>query len=384
MSAQSGAGMRLFLARRPALLAWALQVQSRIQNARAALRPIHLAALIAIVIALMGVLPVAAKLEITRSSLAWLAQHPFSIGLASALFEVLAMPRRRADLASEFERGWLASTPLPRRAWRQLAAIRLSARFIALWFSIALLILILCELAGTPHVGMLWVALTSGALVGGAVGSVWPAARSADRREDSRYVAKARSRGLRPSLAGLSHWPIARALAWHRPENSRWLFVAAALSVPMGSSALLGLAILVVWSLGSYLWLLVRSLRRVARDAALWLRPTGISFPQFAWALARRALMHQCIGTAIFITVLVVMGATFNDAVYAGATWLSIVCMLAAIDSRHGFLARPSAVRAAASVAAVLGFEFVTRGLGIGLSAAIAIAHCREVTHVRS
>ena len=67
------------------------------------------------------------------------------------------------------------------------------------------------------------------------------------------------------------------------------------------------LFILVTWTVGSYLIALLIAIPHVGRSASQWLRSTPVTFWTFAWPLARRALLHQLLGT------LIAMGITLAD-----------------------------------------------------------------------
>lgn len=340
MSAPPRPGLKGLLARRPALLAWTLELRARRARALRSWRsrPTR-SAFLAIAVAFAAALVIAfARDPSARTTIAWLAGQRVVVGIAAALLAVLSITRRRASLTSERESSWLLATPLAHRDLVYVCVLRVAAAATVQWLAITCLVVAVCLVSATDGVGSIVAAMTFGFAIGAIVGAVWPLHRREREREGSRYVPNVHARiDARPSLRGLSRWPIARALAWHRPENSRWLFIVAALSVPMGASAFLGIAILAVWSLGSYLLALTRWLPHVASEAALWLRPTPISLPTFAWALIARVLLHQCIGTALLAAVLMALGASFAAAVYFGCLWMSIVLLSAAVGIHHGY-----------------------------------------------
>lgn len=368
---------------RPLVEEWWQARKTRVRRLAADIESRISIVVVLVLVAAAGFFAVAA---LARSALAliayqWCANHPLLVALAVGLYALLLAMRLRSNLSLEYAQSWLRSTPISARSFAAMIAMRIAINIVvqaALTGAIALLFALAARRATVP----LLLPLLGGFAIGGVLGAICPQPSMRQASEASRFVLKAPHNDA-PSLEGLSRWPVLAALAWHRPENSRWLFIAAALSVPMGSSALLGVAILAVWSLGSYLLALVRCLSSVAAQAAHWLRPTTISFPRFAWALVRRVLIHQCIGTVIFCAALIAVGANVGDALYVGSVWLSLVCMMSAIGTSRAFLARAPTVRTVASVAAVLATESAARGFGIALSALIALAHVRGGTHAR-
>jgi hypothetical protein len=197
--------------------------------------------------------------------------------------------------------------------------------------------------------------------------------------EGSRYVggAKPRSETL-PSLAALSGWPLAQVRAWGRPENLRILVVIPALfAVQAGSSAVHGLSVLAIWVLGGYLGGLLRAVWHTARSASDWLRSTSIPFAQFAWAMTRRALLHQFVGTAVAAAVMIGLGAPWPSTLYVSALWLAIVVLSYSIFVVDAYRSRPPLVRLVLSfttLAIVAAREHVW---SIPLAALLAAWHLR-------
>ena len=208
-----------------------------------------------------------ARAPAIREAIASAGKNPVLVGLAASLYALLFVIRRRAYLRQERSQSWLRSAPISRRAFALAATLRIAAE-LGLQLTAALVVLFGLGIANAQTPSVLCdiaFALGAGLLAGTAIGTVWPIKGDTRRNEESRFVRNPRATPMGPSLAGLSRWPIAKAISWHRPEHSRVLFIIAALSVPVGTPALLGLAILAVWTLASYLLAIVRAVPAVAR-----------------------------------------------------------------------------------------------------------------------
>jgi hypothetical protein len=125
------------------------------------------------------------------------------------------------------------------------------------------------------------------------------------------------------------------------------------LSVQAGSSALGGLAVVAAWLLASYLGALLSAIVQVAGAAAAWLRSTPISFREFAWGIARRAILHQALGTVLAAGLMLVLGAPALMAVQAGGLWLLIVVLVTGAVLADTYRGRSPAIRIALSLAAL-------------------------------
>lgn len=343
-------------------------------------RALSLAILFAIAATVLILLS-AARVPAVRDAIAWATKNAFLIGLAASLYALLFVTRRRAHLREERASSWLIATPISPRAFAMTSAMRIAAGLVLQAAALAVALIALAMVNGQA-VQSLWTpvgAMAAGMFVGAVAGALWPLKNLAKRSEESRFVRKARATTMQPSLTGLSRWPIAKAIAWHRPENSRVLFILAALSVPMGASALLGLAILAVWTLASYLLAVVRAVPAVAREASIWLRPTSLSFAAFARSIGIRALVHQTCGTALLGSVFVLLGAHVGDVLFFACLWLAITAMIGSIAIRQSYLSLPSFGRMLLSVLVVLIAESRGRGFGLPLALVVAGFHFRGV-----
>ncbi|HVF18535.1 MAG TPA: hypothetical protein VNA21_16550, partial [Steroidobacteraceae bacterium] len=325
-----------------------------------------------------------ARSSMARQALQWMVQHPVIVSLAASIYTLLLVRRLRLRLALEYTRSWLRAAPISSRSFSAMAALRIASN-VFMHLTVLSVLVVSVSLVVTQPVASTLLPLLCGVLIGVALGTLLPRPSvSQHSTENSRFLIRGRHVASRPSLDGLSMWPIAHALAWHRPENSRFLFIAAALSVPVGSSALLGLAILATWSLASYLFALARAVPDVAKEAALWLRPTSVPFGSFAWAITRRVLAHQLIAVTLLGGVAVAAGGTILSVLYFCAMWLLISAMIAMINVRQHFLALPPLLRTVIATGLVLAAESRVRGWGAGLAIVISFAHLRGPTRVRT
>jgi hypothetical protein len=345
------------LQRHPLLAAEVLQIENRVRRwAATPLKSLALAALIAGGAAIL--------LALSRQSVrpgVWStslqAYWPVVLVLA-AIYAAMYTGRRRRRSEPLQSRSWLGAAPVSSVA---LAVHRMAHAFAPLLLqvlAVSALVLLAARDSTRPAlrtVGLLWV----GAVLGAAIGWISRPGGAHERREDSRYAPRVHSaRTLDASLASLSRWPIAQTFAWGRPENLRALvIVCLLLGVQAGSSALRGLIIVAVWLVGGYLSSLLFAVPRAAQGAAQWLRTTPLAFARFAWALSRRALLHQAAGVALLGAGLLAMGATPSLALYLAAQWLSIVVLVYAVGAADAYQGRSPTMKLALSFAGIAAIE---------------------------
>lgn len=374
-----------WLRRHPLALTAVIGIANRLRRLAATRRPF----LIVLAMTLLGAL--ALTLLVSSGGAVYAMQHAleyWAIAVAaSALYFASLISRRRRAIETERATSWLVATPLVSHSsgrsllltslpllWRLAAAVA------------AAFLMSLDSAVGIEQSLRLSALVTIGAGVGGPSGW-WLSRRSADRRsEGSRYTLR-RKHGTQtaPSSAALSYWPIAQAFAWGRPENARLLLGAAILTVPGGTGVLGGLFILVTWSVGSYLAALLVAIPHVGREASQWLRSTPVTFWAFAWPLARRALLHQLLGTVIAMATLLALGASLATAVYFGVLWLVLAVLTAAISLADCYRARSPGAKTALSAIMALLAEQRMHGLGIAIAVLLTILHLRiGVSHERA
>jgi hypothetical protein len=373
------------LRRQPSLLAGvvgALNFVGRLPRTRAAVVGVSIAALAAAI-----VLSVAASAQ-AAWAVGVLLERGALLAAACAVYAAALVARRRREVASAASRSWLAATPGAARGRAATAAILVAISLLWRLLAVLALALLLCvDAAVTLEQAVrlaAWAA--AGAGMGAALGALVPPTPEAERHAASRYTRRPRAeRGLTPSAAPLSAWPTAQALAWSRPENSRWLVLVAILSVPIGAGALGGLAILAAWLGVSYFAAALAALPHVARDAAAWLRSTPLGFWAFAWPIARNAFWQQAAGAGVAAIVMVAAGASPLDALELAFFWLALVALVAAVSLADCYRGRSPLTKIWLSALAALLAEQRARGLGLALALAVTAWHLRPgVTHERA
>jgi hypothetical protein len=334
-----------------------LQFRNRLRRWAAA--PLRFIAVAALGVAALSFL--SAFLRHSTHVAVWLtsvqAYWPVVLVIATLYAAVLTGRRRRAAEA-QHSKFWLAAAPISAVALTLHRAARSFAPLVLHLLIVSALVLLGAHAAAGAALrvmGLLW----GGALLGATIGWFSPAVRSREHREGSRYAPRVRALPpLSASLASLSHWPIAQSFAWGRPENLRALVVVCLLlGVQAGTSALHGLLIVAVWVAGAYLSSLLIAVPRAAQAAAHWLRATPLAFGRFAWALARRALVHQALGVVVLGTGLLALGAPLSMALYLAGMWLSIVALVYAIGAADAYQGRSSAMKLALSFAGIAAIE---------------------------
>jgi hypothetical protein len=297
----------------------------------------------------------------------------------SGLYAASLMSRSSRRVETARAKSWLVATPRVSRGSVQTVLLTTLPLLWRLAVAVASALLLSVDAAASVEQSLQLSALIA---IGGAVGGPcgwWLSRRTARRsKKDSRYTLR-RKHGTHtaPSSAALSHWPIAQAFAWGRPENARLLLAAAILTVPIGAGILGTLFILVTWTVGSYLVALFIAVLHVGRSASQWLRATPMTFWAFAWPLARRALLHQLFGTLIAMVIMLALSATLSMAVYLGAVWLTLVVLTAAVSLADCYRARAPATKTILSMLVALLAEQRMRGLGISIALLLTVLHLR-------
>jgi len=368
-----------WLRRHPLILAAVLSVINYLQQrARQSPRTIWLIAAISV----PGGILVSSLISNSNTALAMqsVLNYGSFVVAASGLYSMSAVSRliRKAEAARA--QSWLA------------AALRVndrSASTIAPFIALALLwryavtiasarLLSLNSEVSAPQSLRLVTLITIGGVLGSL--SAWALSRRARKRlhEGSRYVPRTKHAAQTiPSNAALSHWPIAQAFAWSRPENTRLLLGIALISLPAGMGALGAISVLVTWIIGSYLIALLVAVPCAARSASDWLRSTSIGFWAFAWPLARRALLHQFCGTLTAMGIMLLLGASLPTAVYLGTLWLALAVTAIAISLADCYRSRFRTAKTALSIATALAAEERAQGWGISLALLLTVWHLR-------
>ncbi len=275
-----------WLRRHPLLLASVLAAVNRVQRLTTTLWRGTILAIAAVLF--LGGLIIA--LLITGGRAALVMQTALSYGgivvTASGLYAVSLIMRVRREVAAARVRSWLIATP--RVDSHSVGTTALLVAIPLLWrygVVLAAMFLLSLDSSVTLQQSLQLAALVAiGGAVGGLSASAFPLRRRKRRDEGSRYTLRpTRTAQLAPSSAALSHWPIAQAFAWSRPENARFLLAAAILTVPGGGGFFDALFILVTWVVVAYLVAVLVAIPYVARTASEWLRSTPMNFWAFAW-----------------------------------------------------------------------------------------------------
>ena len=288
-----------------------------------------------------------------------LADYWLLTAVVATVYAASSVARRRRRIHELHLQSWLIAAPIPQASVRASHAIRtLLPTLIQFLF-----------LAAAVHIeGKVVAAIALGSSVGAVLGWRTSAGHSQSRKPASNYV-RARQRGgvLQPNAQALSGWPIAQVLAWSRPENSRYVLIVALFAVQGGSSAVLGLSVVALYFVGSYLAALLTALMSVAKSASAWLRSTPMALSEFVWALSRRALVHQVLGTALISGLVLLLGAPLMPTLQIAALWLSLVVSVSGVALVDCYRGRSPAMKVAlcfvawSAVVALLQFRTAER-----------------------
>jgi hypothetical protein len=303
------------------------------------------------------------------------------VPIIAALHAATLVSRRRRHLREQHLRSWLIATVQGFAGSRRAILIGTLASVLMHGLAVALTLIIAGILSRTEFADamQLLVYAVGGLVVGALAGWYLPSMQRRATNEASRYVPKpATGNGLQPRAAALSRWPIAQTLAWNRPENSRIVILVALLSVQAGASIFGGLSVVAAWVIGAYLVGLLRGIVCVGREAAQWLRSTPIAFATFAWSVARRALVHQIIGTAVGAAVITILGSPVSMTLYLAGLWLSVVVMVSAVSLAESYRSRSPALKLALSFAAIVGIESRAHGWAIPFALGLTVWHLRQ------
>lgn len=294
-----------------------------------------------------------------------LADYWVLLAAVAAIYAASSVSGRRRQLEEAKSQSWLIATPIPPRSLLVSHAIRVLLPLVV----IAVIVVLFPALVAVTNEGIAAAAekvagAAGGALLIGGVFGWWTGGRArVSGVVPSRYVPRPSGRpaneSMRPDAAALAGWPIAQVLAWSRPENSRYVLVAALLAVQGGSSAIAGLSVVAMYFVASYLAALVSAMTTVAKSAAAWLRATPITLVGFVWSVSRRALTHQIIGVVLAVGCMVMLGAPIGMALQVAALWLGLFVSIAGFALVDNYRGRSPVVKIALAVAAVAAFATI-------------------------
>ncbi len=336
---------------------------------------------LAIALACLALAVAAGTVLVTVGSrAAVLVEYRFMTIVVVGLYAAFFMKRQRLRAEARSSQSWLVAAPIAHRhrrfALNVLSVVPLLIQLVVAAVAIALLAL-LQKLTPSQAIELsLYVA--AGAAVGTLIGW-WSASRShGPAYEGSRYVARPRHADtLTPSIEALAGWPVGHLRAAGRPENLRVILFAAMLAVQAGSSALHGLCVVAMWLVAAYLGGLLGAVVRTAKAAAGWLRSTPLSFKEFAWSLARRALLHEVAGTVLAVAVMMILGAPPLAAAYMAGLWLTIVVLVFTIGLADSYRGRQPAVKIALSLATIAAIETREQLWSLPIAAFVVFWHLR-------
>lgn len=298
----------------------------------------------------------------------------------AAMYVVLSISRRRRRSETHYIHSWLIAAPIDARSVRVSHAIRSFVPVFALAAGVLLLIIVAAYTGGEPLNKAMELAayIGAGVLAGSIVGWLLPRRRTDDRAEGSRYVPRAKSSAtITPSFAALSGWPSGQLMAWSRPENSRIVLIAALFAVQGGSSAVHGLTVVAIWLLAGYLSGLLTALMQAGKAAATWLRSTPISFAQFVWSIARRALLYQLLGTTLAAGVMLALSAPIGTVLYLCSLWMVIVLLVTIISLADSYRGRSPVLKLVMSLVTMAAIESRARAWSFPLAAGMALWQLR-------
>lgn len=313
------------------------------------------------------------------SGIKTLADYWVLLAVVAIIYAATSVGGRRRQLEESRSQSWLIATPIPPQSLLVSQVIRVLLPLCAL----AVVAVMVPALIALTNEGVAAAAekvagaAVGGLFVGGVVG--WWTGRQVKPSGvvPSRYVPQPRVRRstreptsgeptqtsgartagesanvyLQPDAAGLAGWPIAQVLAWSRPENSRYVLVAALLAVQGGSSAVAGLSVVAMYFVASYLAALLSAMTTVAESAAAWLRATPITLMGFVWSVSRRALFHQLIGVALGVACMLLLGAPVGMALQLAALWLGLFVSISGVALVDRYRGRSPLVKVAVFVA---------------------------------
>jgi hypothetical protein len=244
----------------------------------------------------------------------FLADYWLLTAVVTAVYAASSVASRRRRIHELHLQSWLIAAPIPQASVRASQAIRTLLPIVLQFLLVASLILLADGVKVTA-------AIAVGLLLGVVVGWRTSGDHPTTRTPASNYVRGKQNGGAQ----ALSGWPIAQVRAWSRPENSRYVLIVALFAVQGGSSAVLGLSVMALYFLGSYLAALFSALISVGKSASTWLRSTPMALSEFVWILSRRALLHQVLGTSLVAGAMLLVGAPLPLTLQIVALWLGLV-----------------------------------------------------------
>lgn len=372
-----------WLRQRPLLLALWYEHQNRWERRyRSRVHP----ALLTLVLAVACIAAWVVVDSCAATALSLYDTYPRWVFFGTMLYTTTAVYWKRKTLRHRQSESWMAALPIAPRSLRRFVTLRI---LLALSLHALVVVLLICvAAAGVGDTVALHstssMMLAAGFALGAGMGWYFSKERAANGIIGSRYVPRRRSvAALRPSLKSLSDEPIYQVFAWLHPGAAIRIVLPALLMMPAGVPALAALAAILCWLCSCYLLLLLKATLHVARTSGDWLKATPISLKAFAWTLAKRSMLHQCLGVLLNLALLHWLGAPVSASVQAAEIWLSLTVLLGSAGIARGYCGSGGRLRMAISLGLVAIAATLRQGSAVPLSLLIAGWQLRDAAHTR-
>jgi len=300
--------------------------------------------------------------------------HPVILSLLVAVeSSVLAqLGRRRWDIA--YCSNWLSTLPVSRRQLNGMIALH-AIRYPVVVLTLLIFAALLIHAPMTLLAG-LGIATVAGTVLG------WFMPQQAG--EDSALPLAALGRQpagppLTATLASLSGWSAAQARLWLRPRSISRVLLPVMLSLPMGTSGNLAIALMTLLMLMAYLCVLLFAMRKVVREGEAWLRATPVDLTRLAVAVLTRPLLQQLQWTLLATVLFVALGTPPVAAVRLAEWWLAIVLLTSGVYVGHIRHGQPVTSRLIVSFGTLVVLDRVKQHLAVPCALLISAWHLRKV-----
>jgi hypothetical protein len=125
------------------------------------------------------------------------------------------------------------------------------------------------------------------------------------------------------------------------------------LSLPMGISGNVAIAVLAAAVFGIYLVVLLLATTHVARESARWLQPLPLEFWAYCRTVLGRPLLKQFQWSAIGGVFLISAGVSTPLVLRGIETWLSVVLAVSTIATSGAYQSRGTRLRQITAIAAI-------------------------------
>ena len=306
------------------------------------------------------------------------APHLITICMVVALQAAVLVHRGRHKWTAIYSNNWLSTMPVPCRAFTRMIALR-SFLWPLVFLSLLALISLLADVTWHGHLPLtLLLGCGVATMVGSLLGWWLPQQRVPESSRSPPIYAVTSGGSSLATLAGLSRWPGAQAKVCLQPRSLTRLLLPAMLTLHMDVSANVAVAVLAVWALTIYLFVLLRAIVQVAREGARWLGPTPLTLVRFAWAVGRRPALIQLQWTVIVTGLLVALGCKPIVVMRVAQWWLAVVSVTSSIVLTHSFQSRPMRLKLLASVCALAVIERFKQHLALPCALGISAWQFRK------